>query len=172
MDPVTFFLPFLNAIIFIPTGQKYGDSFIKKIIESTIFTEFLEREKILLVIKDKNIEIYNENILVLKSYISNEEYQSLFLVSTLILLSYPKSFKYRISAVLFESFSSKKACLLSEIEGFTSYSNYFNYNPFYSDIESLIFRIENYFVYMKKPSNKPYKNLEKLNQNFSKLFIN
>lgn len=162
----------LNAIIFVPTGQKYGDSFIKKIIDSTIFTKFLQREKILLVIKDKNIESSNENILVLKTYISNEEYQSLFLASTLILLSYPKSFKYRISAVLFESFSSKKACLLSEIEGFTSYSNYFNYNPFYSDIESLISRIEDYFIHINNPSNKPYKNLENLNQNFSKLFIN
>ena len=78
-----------NAIIFIPTGQKYGDGFIKKIIDSTIFTKFLQREKILFVVKDKNIESPNENILVLKTYISNEEYQSLFLASTLILLNYP-----------------------------------------------------------------------------------
>ncbi len=162
----------LNAIIFIPTGQKYGDSFIKNTVESSIFTKFLKKEKLLVVIKDKNIENSNENILVLKSYISDEEYQSLFLASNLIILSYPKSFKYRTSAVLFESFSCKKACLLSEIEGFTSYSNYFNYNPFYSDIESLIFRIEDYFVHINKHSNKPYKNLENLNQNFSKIFIN
>ena len=159
-----------NTIIFIPTGQKYGDSFVKEILENTNFKKFLKREKILLVIKDKNIKSCNENILVINSYMSNEEYKSLFLISTLILLSYPKSFKYRISAVLFESFSCEKACLLSEIEGFTSYRYHFNYDPYYSDIETLISSIEKYLFFKKTPHNEPYRNLSSLNQNFETIF--
>ena len=159
-----------NTIIFIPTGQKYGDSFVKGILENTNLKKFLKREKILLVIKDKNIKSCNENILVINTYISNEEYKSLFLISTLILLDYPKSFKYRISAVLFESFSCGKACLLSEIESFTSYRYHFNYDPYYSDIETLISSIKKYLVFKKTPYNEPYRNLSNLNQNFETIF--
>ena len=162
----------LSDIIFIPSGQKYGDNFIKEIIESKVFIEFLSSKNILLVIKDKTIKCSENNILMINNYISNEQYENLFLASTLVLLNYPHSFKNRVSAILFESFSCNKACLLSEIKGFTSFRNYFNYNPYYSDIESLISRIDDYLNYSKDDSNNPYKNLENLNPNFASLFIN
>ena len=149
-----------NKIVFIPTAKKLGDSFIMSLINSKKLQNLLNEKRILLIVKGVN---YNScsNIFGIDYRLSDLEYKTIFLLSNLVILNYPKEFEYRISGLLFECFSNNKACLLSRIDSFIEFEEFFNYDPFYSDQNELIDKL----VCNNEAHKEPYKNLKKLDVN-------
>lgn len=123
--------------IFIPTVSKYQDDFLYKVLSDSSFLNFLSVNKVLLVLKDKSIEINHPNICSLKNFLSDEIYQAVFVSADFLMLHYPASFKYKVSASLFECFSNNKPCFLSDIDSFRVFQPHFNYDPYYNSIEKL-----------------------------------
>lgn len=147
-----------NNFIFSPSSNSSDLYFLSSLLNSSYFLNFLKENKILFIVRS-NIEIEkNDNILMLNKYLTDQEYSHFFNLSDVILINYPKSFRFRTSGVLFECFEFNKPCLVSDLKGFRNYSKHFNYNPFYNDIESLV----NSYFSLKK-YNCYYKNLEDLN---------
>ena len=123
--------------IFIPTIAKYQDGFLNTVVTNAFFLNFLIENKVLLIIKDNAIEVNHPNICLLKSFLSDEIYQSVFISADFLMLHYPSSFKYKVSASLFECFSNNKPCFLSDIDAFRVFQSHFNYDPYYNSIEKL-----------------------------------
>jgi hypothetical protein len=151
-------------IIFAPSGSKYNDLFLSLLICNQNFLDFLSLNSIILVIKDKTLISNHKNIAIIKQHLTDDQYRSLFLNSLCILLCYPKSFSFRVSAVMYECFSNNKPSLLFDIEGFRAFEEYFNYPHLFNNSEGLIERI----THLIKLQNgiKWYNGIKKLNPEF------
>lgn len=153
-----------KKILFSPSAQSTDTNFIQDLIYNKAFRTVLERENIAFVVKGNFTSKY-ENIIVINYYLSTELYQYLFLKSDCILLAYPKSFQYRVSAVLFECFANNKLCLVPNTEAFTTYKNHFNYNPFFNNSIDLIDKFKQIDTF----KSNYYRNIEQLHPNFKPL---
>lgn len=155
--------------IFAPSGSKYGSDFIEKQITDINFISFLEQNKILLIIKDEHLFSNSSNVLVLNNFLSISQYQALFLESDIILICYPETFNYRVSAIFFESLSNNKVCLLSDIEAFRVFESHFNYNPYFNNVHQFMKVVTEFIMNRDAISCLPYNNLESLNPTFKEL---
>jgi hypothetical protein len=158
-----------SQMLFAPTGSKYADVFLKEAIGDRAFTQFLAERRIGVVIKDDALRSSSENIIILSQHLSDTEYKALFVASTAIILSYPMSFNYRISAALFECFSNSKPCLLSDIEGFKVYEPHFTYKPYFSNPGELMAGIDALSALPVAVRQAPYRDLQALVPTFSAL---
>lgn len=129
-------------ILFSPASSSVDGDFIRKLLNSEKFVSYLEKKNILLIVKGNFISLKTKNIIILKDYLTTKQYQFLFLKSSAILLPYPESHKFRISAMFFEGISNNKICFLSDIDLFKHYHWLFNYNPYFKSIDDLISRID------------------------------
>lgn len=152
-----------NKILFSPSAQSSDTEFIQKLIDDTAFLAMLKNENIAFVAKG-NFTSQNENIIVINYYLSTDLYQYLFLKSDCILLAYPQSFQYRVSAVLFECFANNKRCLVPSTEAFKSYEKHFCYQPYFSNANDLIKLLEAFDI-----DKQFYKNTKDLQPDFSDL---
>lgn len=159
-----------KKIIFSPSGSSMDITFINNLIKNKSFLTFLENNEILLILKNKYTKSSHTNIHVISNYLSISQYQYLFLKSNMILISYPLSFKLRVSAVLFEAISNKKLCLISDIPSLKNFKNFFKYDPYFSNVDTLIERIN---LIINLPDHiriDPYKNTDLLSPDFKILF--
>jgi hypothetical protein len=154
--------------IFAPTGSKYNDNFISTLLQKQEFLNFLSSQNLLFILKDKPINVNHKNIIALPDYVADEEYQSIFLNADCILIHYPPSFIYRVSAVLHECFANQKPCLLSDIESFDVFNPHFTYPAFYKNTDELISRINN-LIDNRNVLNSPYVNLDSLKISYESL---
>jgi hypothetical protein len=152
-----------QAKVFVPSVSKYQNDFFKKAISDKTFLKLLEAQNILLVLKDQTVKISHPNICIIHSYLSDEEYKAVFTTSDLIVLHYPTTFKYKVSALLFECFANKKPCLLYDIESFRVFGDHFAYNPFYNNLEEFCNITTNLIKHFKTNTFQLYLNLEILN---------
>jgi len=155
--------------IFIPEFSKYGDNFLLNSLLNDSFLKYLSQKKILLVIKAESPSFHHPNICWLPKFLNDEIYRAVFIETDILLLSYPSSFEFKVSAVLFECFSNNKPCLLSDIPSFQVYRENLNFNLYYNSIEELIELLD--FILIKKHDilNNPYKNTSFLNPTLKKL---
>jgi len=159
-----------NKIIFSPSGSSIDKEFIAGLIDNSQFLKFLNTHKILLILKG-NFTSNNQNIKVINHYLSKPEYEALILKSDAIIISYPNSHKYRVSAVLFECFANNKICFLSDIVSLRNYEMHFNYIPYFKDIDELVYRLEHWINLSEEIKLAPFKNsIKKLNPNMDSLF--
>ena len=156
--------------ILIPSDSKYGSRLIANHILNEKFLNFLEKENILIIIKSNSINILNKNILQINPFLPDHIYKLFFNISDTIILDYPETFEYKVSAALFECFSNNKPVLLSSIKSFKIYNEYFNYNPYYLNTEQLINLIYELRLYLIDNNKKCYKNIENLNPNLNSIF--
>lgn len=154
-------------IVFAPSGSKYADGFLETLLSDPAFSQFLAERRVALVIKDGTLRSSCANIVVVGAHLTDVQYQTLFLQSKCILLSYPRSFNYRVSAALFECFSNNKPCLLSDIEAFRVFEEHFNYNPYFRDRDGLIAAIESVCGFTPAVAAAPYRKLHALNPTFA-----
>lgn len=152
-----------NKILFSPSAQSSDTEFIQKLIDDAAFLAMLKNENIAFVAKG-NFTSQNENIIMINYYLSTDLYQYLFLKSDCILLAYPESFQYRVSAVLFECFANNKRCLVPSTEVFKSYEKHFCYQPYFSNANDLIKRLDAFNI-----DKQFYKNTKDLQPDFSDL---
>ena len=157
--------------ILIPTASKYDNSFISEVTSNPTFLNFLKTENILLIVKDKSIQSSHKNVLVIDSFLSDDSYKSIFMISDTLLLHYPHTFEYKISAALFECFANYKPVLLSNIASFKAFNAHFEYQPFYENQEQLIESINELKHFLSSSDKRPiYRNLDALNPTLNSIF--
>lgn len=156
-------------VVFAPSGAKFADGFLGMLANDPAFTSFLEKHRIGLVLKDVGEASRSRNVVVIRRHLSDEEYRALFLASSAIVLSYPPSFHLRVSAALFECFANGKPCLVSDIQAFRVFEEYFTYDPFFSGRAELTEALERLCVTDGKIRASPYQHLERLNPRLENL---
>jgi hypothetical protein len=127
-----------EKVLFIPSLHHLDQIFIENLIIDKGFVSFLESNNILLVIKT-NLKIKNEsiNIQFIMKNLTKREYQTVFLRSNLIIIKYPLTYKYRISAIFLECVVNNKTCLLNKTDALIYYKKYINYESYYETKEDL-----------------------------------
>ncbi len=112
--------------LFSPSPSSVDRSYLSTICNDMNFNIFLEKKNIKFVLRGNyNInEKYMNNYVLINEYMDYQEYLSLFENALSIILCYPNSFKYRVSAVLFESMVYNIPYLLKNNKSLNYYSKY------------------------------------------------
>lgn len=139
---------------------------LNSILNDTTFQRYLVDNCILVVVKNRYITTSHENILIVSNYLKDVEYQSIFLLSDVVLIIYPDSFKCRVSAVLFECIANNKLCFISNLQALNVFRDYFCYNPFFESTSDLLVNDE---LLMIQDQKDLYKDRELLNPDFNEL---
>lgn len=159
-----------DHVIFSPSASSADNDFITKLLSNNDFISCLESNNILLILKgDFKIKHQHRNISIIKRYLTDIEYNYLFLRSSAILISYPLSHIYRVSAVLFECISNNKLCLVSKIDSLLVYKEYFKYDPYFGSKEELIKKIGSIIEFLSSGETNMYKNQLDLQPNFKEV---
>ncbi len=109
---------FLNsALIFAPSASN-DENFISQLINLQKEERFLNSTAFRLLVKSKQSEYHDDHLIVVKRYFTYEEYLMYLCNASLLLLPYPKDFRYRVSGVLFDAFAFKKKIIASSIPMF------------------------------------------------------
>lgn len=156
-----------RRIVFVPAGAKYADGFIRDVVHDPEFGHFMELQNALLVVKSMTLSEPLPSVVAIDRRLSDEEYRALFHASVGLVLHYPATFTYRVSATLMECFASQKPCLLSDIEGFKAFAGHFEYQPYYRTKHDLMKRIES-LLGCSGTSWRPYRCLDELVPDFSR----
>ena len=125
-------------LIFSPSEVSSDKEMLQTLINSKEIHDILIAHNIALIIRSKEIVSDCHNIFILSDYISDQLYRSIFTNSKAILITYPKSYKYRTSGVLLEAISCRKYALLSDIDILRQYASVFGKNAFFSDTASFV----------------------------------
>jgi hypothetical protein len=158
----------INKIIFCPSLGS-DKKFINQIIKNEQFACFIERNKILFIVRGNIEATFNSsNILILNSYLTSIQYKALFLYSFAIVVAYPNTFRYRVSNVLNECISNNKLCFMSNIPALKIYSEFMVYKYYFSDIDELIRLMMDAMDRNITDATHKYFNVELLQTNFSK----
>jgi hypothetical protein len=147
-------------IVFVPSGAKYADGFITRITTDPAFQEFLRARNLLLVVRGVELPDACANVISISKYLSNDEYKALFLASRCLVLHYPESFNYRVSATLIECFSNEKPCVVSDIEGFRAFAHNFRYDPFYGSQSELCAALDRVIDAASAADSAAYRDLQ------------
>lgn len=148
-----------KKILFIPSFN-ITDELRENIYNNKNFDVFLEVNNYLLVIKDKTGSNNNQkNVKVISSWITNSEYQTIFLASYCVILPYENQSPFRESGIIMECFANNKLCLCMDIPSMHVYDTYFNYESYFYDINSLMEKL----VIYKSLKQPLYKNLDDIN---------
>lgn len=132
-----------NRLIFIPS-ERTNHIFLQDYLLNKQFVHFIERNKILVVVRNFPGKPSSKYIHPINRYLSNNEYRSLFLESDFILIAYPQDFGYRVSGVSFECVANKKNLLYLANNSLKYCKNFYNYNPEFNNITELITKINNF----------------------------
>ena len=154
-------------LVFVPSSSSSDHGFISKLINNSYFQKYLNENNILLIVKGNFKTVNNQNIQVIKKYLSKLEYRYLFIKSSIIIIKYPASFKNRTSAVFMECVANDKIALISKIKAFNELASKINYNPYFATINELINKID---VNLKNPPLRPYVDKQEFNVDVTKMF--
>lgn len=152
--------PWVRHLVFIPSGAKYDDKFIPNALSKPAFQRYLEASGIALAVKSEHFVSESRNVVLIRKYLSAQQYKALFVSSTCLVLHYPVSFNYRVSATLIECFSNEKACLVSDIDSFRAFARNFRYDPFYDNTESLCAALDRLLAAGTDLLSAPYQYLD------------
>jgi glycosyltransferase involved in cell wall biosynthesis len=115
-----------DKIIFLPSLSKETNDMLGQELYNQDFNGFLKQHGLKLITKSKVKRDSMSNIIILNGYISEKDYQYLFLHSSCNVLLYSKDFKYRTSGVLNECFANNIPCIISDCPGLREYMPYIN----------------------------------------------
>lgn len=148
-------------IIFCPSSTSSDKNFVKSLMRSDEFSDFLENEQYVFYVKGsyKDILPKSNRIKIIATYLTDEEYRSLFLRSKIILLPYINTFRYRCSGVMFECFAFRKYCLLPNTDNFRAYKQLFRYDPFFEKTIPSFLQILSQLIKQEKDISPKYNNL-------------
>lgn len=132
-----------NRLIFMPS-ERTSTSFLKDYLQNEAFIHFIEKNKILIVVRNFHRDSTSKYIHPINRYLSNDEYIFLFSNSDFILIAYPLNFGYRVSGVSFECVANKKNLLYLVNSSLDYCKHFYNYNPEFKSLEELISKIENF----------------------------
>ena len=156
-------------IIYSPSGSSVNINLLKQLLENKNLLTFLKNKQILLIVKSNLYCSKSKNIVIFSNYLSEVQYRDLFLKSDAILITYPKSHKFRVSAIFFECMANKKLCLLSDIDSFRYYDSFLRFDPYFNNSDELIQCIINFQKLDPEVIKNPYINTERLIPSFKEL---
>ena len=133
-----------SKVLFMPSATSANQSFVKKLLCSQKFYDYLISKNYLLIVKGNYSCLDSSHVLMLKHFLSDECYQYLLIKSDIIILAYHEEFINRVSGVLFECVSNEKNVIMSNVDGLLAYKDIFSDYPYFTDIESLIEKIDYY----------------------------
>ncbi len=154
-----------DKFLFIPNANKFGNNFIYKLLLNIQFLDYINLNKINIIIKHQKIDVNSDRIYFIPNSINNNIYNSILLNSYVILLNYPDSFQYRVSGIFFECIANDKPMILSNITSFNSFNEVFNYNPYYNSIDEICVALNQLLMC----ENNFYKNKAILEPNLNEL---
>lgn len=129
-------------VVFHPS-TKIENSFLNELKTNESLHHFLTDNHVALIVRDKNLVVNQCNhIIVLKDYLTVEQYQALFLASNIILLVYPETFKYKVSGISYECFANHKRLLIYDNASLKYCNEYYNYDPMFSSTAQLCEKIK------------------------------
>lgn len=162
-----FSVPSDKKIIFSPSFGLDLD-LMYELYNSESFNTYLEENNLFLVIKDKGGISHNSNVKVINEWITQEEYQSIFLSSFCLLLPYGDNTPYRESGVIMECFANNKPFLKINIPSLNNYNPYICYDSSFTNIDTIINGLSlllsykgDYFCHIEKIKD-PYNNWNKI----------
>lgn len=149
-----------DIIIFLPSLSKSSKDLFGQELYNEDFNEFLKQHGLKLFTKSKLKRESMSNIVIIKDYLPEKDYQYLFLHSSCNVLLYPVDFKYRTSGVLNECFANNIPCAFSDCPGLKEYLPYINN-------EHCVFRnadeLKRSILYITESRNRNYyRNLEEI----------
>lgn len=109
--------------VFCPVNDCYDIKLINIILDSELVSRFLKENGLTIIIKSILYNKPSENIYVIVSRISDEEYQYLLCNASLVILPYNKDYKYRSSGILFECVAAGTTVATSRIESMLNYQD-------------------------------------------------
>lgn len=129
-------------VVFHPSPNLNTD-FIIDLLSNVRFEKYLRDNNILFLLRDKSNNAKGRgNIKFINGYLSQLQYQQLFLLSDLILLAYPETFEYRVSGVSFECVANGKRLLIKRNIAFDYCRDFFNYDPMFDNVTDLCGKID------------------------------
>lgn len=132
--------------IFAPSKSSTDISSTQELLLNDDFNSWLKKNNIQFIVRGDFKIRQDSNIQLLKGFLTQEEYSNLFFNADCIFINYPQTFRYRVSAVLFESIANRKPCVIFDIPEFEEYKDiipeiYFFSNP--SKLMSTLIWIKN-----------------------------
>ena len=144
--------------IFCPLSSSYDKKLLDDILTSSKVNDYLESNRIIILIKGSNYIVpRNNHIVKLPDYIDSDLYRDIMSNSKGIFLPYDESFRYRVSGILHECFSYNTPVVCSNTESFSQYRDYINYKFLVKDSNSFIEVLDSI-----KNSETYYVNLDEL----------
>ncbi len=112
--------------------------FLRELLSSEDFQQFLVDEHIIFTLRSHlDITPSSDRIRIIREFLPQKEYKKLFLNSDIILIIYPSTFRFTVSAVSFECVTYKKKALIKNNMALSYCKGFFNYNPFFDNISQL-----------------------------------
>lgn len=128
-----------DKIIFLPSLSKSNVDLIGRYIYNDNFNKYLKEYGLKLITKSLVKRASMSNIIIIDDYLSQEDYNYLFLHSSCNVLFYSQDFKYRASGVLNECFANNIPCVISDNPSLKAYLPYINNsNCVFRDADELI----------------------------------
>lgn len=134
-----------DKVIFHPSPKPDVD-FVKRLVLNASLNKFLHDSNTLLILRNMPCGVSEtSNIKFINEYLSQGQYQNLFLLSDVILLAYPPTFEYRVSGVSFECVANEKKMLIKANHAFDYCRDFLNYDPMFSDADELCVKLDYLF---------------------------
>lgn len=161
--------------IFSPSPSSVDRLYLETICNDPDFNLYLDENKLKFVLRGKYTinKIFRHNYILINGYMEYQDYISLFVNALSIIVCYPDNFKYRVSAVLFESMAYNVPFLLKNNESLNHYSSYsviandINWN----NSHDLIASIKKIQVSNRKSWYNDLSNLSDPSKNWEKVLI-
>lgn len=123
-------------VVFHPSG-KMDERFVRS-LGDTAFLDFLERERILFVLRNKPDGFpAHPNVRFENGFIETGRYNQLLVFADAILIAYPSDFRYQVSGVSFECVSNGKNVLVRYTPEMEYCRDYYDYDPFFRNLDEL-----------------------------------
>lgn len=112
--------------------------FLKELLNSQDFIDYLRQEDIVLTLRTNyDFNSPTNHIKIIREFLSEEEYHKQFCNSDIILIIYPPTFRYTVSAVSFECITYGKKALIKSNEALDYCQRFYNYDPFFDSLPQL-----------------------------------
>lgn len=134
-----------DKVVFHPSPKPDVD-FVTELMQNARLADFLRENNVLLILRNSPCCVCEtSNIKFINEYLSQDQYQKLFLSSDVILLAYPPTFEYRVSGVSFECVANGKKMLIKANHAFDYCRDFLNYDPMFNDVGELCIKLDYLF---------------------------
>lgn len=131
-----------NKVIFCPSSSSSNHNLVNDMLENDEFISFLKTYGYKLIIKGNYFYKSDDTVTIINSFLSDSEYTDIFVKSTIILLPYSDTFRFRTSGILLEAIANNKMIFVSNIPALVQYHKYYPYIFSFSSIKELIHNLQ------------------------------